>query len=245
MSNYKPDPGKPTTGPKPQLSILPEKIEWRFSFRYFNEIEFFGLQFAKPGWMSSLLDRLRTISMIDVIEFHKITSKKDRESLRYHPIDWNSKNIPIQRKDLTWLDKKVIDNIEEVDFFQFHLSKSLGRIVGYWASDYSVFYVVLVDPMHNIQPSGDYNYRVDPCEPAETDFAILHKVVDDTLKQKCNVSNCTMINKLREAFNNVTPSNLLVIHIDDQYYDVYQAATSTSTGTEFVKDALIEYTLKK
>lgn len=54
-----------------------------------------------------------------------------------------------------------------------------------------------------------------------------------------------MINKLREAFNNVTPSNLLVIHIDDQYYDVYQAATSTSTGTEFVKDALIEYTLKK
>lgn len=35
-------------------------------------------------------------------------------ALRCHPIDWSAKNIPIQRKDLDWLPKEILDN--ETDF---------------------------------------------------------------------------------------------------------------------------------
>lgn len=77
-------------------------------------------------------------------------------AIRFHPIDWEAKNIPIKRADIDWLGDH---SGQEFELMQFHISKSKGRVVGFFDQE-SVFYIVLLDPLHNLQPAGDYKYRV-------------------------------------------------------------------------------------
>jgi hypothetical protein len=55
-------------------------------------------------------------------------------------------------------------------------SKSLGRVVGFFDEE-QVFQVVLLDPLHNLQPSGAHNYRVDPSSPLSCDYTQLREDV--------------------------------------------------------------------
>ena len=45
---------------------------------------------------------------------------------------------------------------------QFSITKSTGRIVGYFDRDSSIFHIVLLDPEHNIQPAKKTNYQIQP-----------------------------------------------------------------------------------
>lgn len=186
--------GSPSQSRKPFAGIPPNvrtpnvgKVRaqgstWAFSFRYWREHQNFGFKFGKEGaararWFVSLLNRLRELAAYDVDEFRSGSSRV-RGELRYHDIDWNARNIPIRREDLSWVDPRYLDNDEEYPLIQFHLSKALGRVVGFWDEN-SLFNIVLLDPMHNIQPSAYNGHAVRPCSPLGCEHSELLKQVDD------------------------------------------------------------------
>jgi hypothetical protein len=74
------------------------------------------------------MEKLSELSQRDVKGF--ITSSAERDAWRYHPINWNQTNIPIQRRDLTWIDADYLGNNEEYPLLQFQVTTTLGRVVG-------------------------------------------------------------------------------------------------------------------
>lgn len=139
---------------RPVLVDVGEK-KWTFSFQYWKQIEFFGLDKSNPSWFVSLIEKLKDLSGKDVKNF--VSTGEQRDAWRYHNINWNQTNIPIQREDLDWLDKDYRENEAEYPIVQFQVSQALGRVVGFWDEN-SVFNILLLDPLHNIQPSKRYNY---------------------------------------------------------------------------------------
>ena len=134
-----------------------DEWKWIFSFKFWNQVEYFGLGESEPKWFVSLLDQLKDLSKKnrkDILE-----SKAFKQAYRYHKIDWKHKNTPIARNDLNWIDKDYLENEEEYEMYQFQISKALGRIVGFWDENL-IFNIVLLDPLHNIQPSNYNAYKV-------------------------------------------------------------------------------------
>jgi hypothetical protein len=43
-----------------------------------------------------------------------------------------AKNIPIQRIDFDWIERKILENEDEYPFLQFQVSTALGRVVGFF-----------------------------------------------------------------------------------------------------------------
>jgi len=176
---------KPVAGeipsPKvPNVGNIPEEPRWTFSFRFFKEVDNFGLNQKQPNWFSSLLVRLNELSNKKISEI--ISNPIERDAWRYHEINWSQKNIPVQYDDLEWIDKSYRSNAEEYPLYQFQVSQALGRVVGFW-DEKQVFNIVLLDPMHNIQPSKRYNYKVDACFPNNSEYSELllkiQKIVTD------------------------------------------------------------------
>lgn len=143
----------PAAIPAPKTGAIPPKTKWRFSLRYWRQVDHFGIDQCEKSWFVSLLDRLVELSKSDIDD---LTTGRGATGIRFHTIDWDAKNIPIARKDIDWLGDY---SSEDFDLVQFHISKALGRVVGFFDEE-RVFNVVLLDPLHNLQPSGTYNYRV-------------------------------------------------------------------------------------
>ncbi|WP_157667053.1 hypothetical protein [Vibrio alginolyticus] len=100
------------------------KKKWTFSFQYWKQIEFFGLDKSNPSWFVSLIEKLKDLSGKDVKNF--VSTGEQRDAWRYHNINWNQTNIPIQREDLDWLDKDYRENEAEYPIVQFQVSQALG-----------------------------------------------------------------------------------------------------------------------
>jgi hypothetical protein len=203
----------------PPSPSAPARKKWIFSFRYWREIEFFGFNRTNSGWFVSLLERLADLSNEDLDRFTRDRSKKN--ALRYHKIDWGQKNIPIQRSEFVWLPKDILENEEELPFLQFQLSKSLGRVVGFWDRDF-VFNILLLDPFHNIQPSKHYDYRVDPCSPLCCDYTKLLISIDAILDSQCYERECEVaarIKSIRTTREYLQDSNVIVLKITDDEMD--------------------------
>lgn len=183
----KPVLGHTPTSNKPVLDAVGEK-KWTFSFQYWKQIEFFGLDKSNPTWFVSLIEKLKDLSDKEIKSF--VSSGSERDAWRYHNIDWNQKNIPIQRNDLEWLDKDYRENEAEYPIIQFQISQALGRVVGFWDEN-SVFNILLLDPLHNIQPSKSHGYKVDSCNPLSCNYSSLLSSID-TLKSGtyCNSPSC-------------------------------------------------------
>lgn len=122
-----------------------------FSFSYFKQIPNFQIGECSKGWHIGLLERLGALGTMTPQEV--LEENRGSIALRCHPIDWSAKNIPIQRKDLDWLPKEILDNETDFPIMQFSITKSTGRIVGYFDRDSSIFHIVLLDPEHNINTS--------------------------------------------------------------------------------------------
>lgn len=138
---------------------------WSFSYRYFQEIKNFGLDSASidKKWMLSVVYRLQELSKLTISEV--VESRTVVEgSLRIHDINWQQKNIPIKRTDLSWIDDVYLKNPEEYPIMQLAVSKALGRIIGFFDEQNS-FQIVLLDPLHNAQPSKFNGYKVQLCRP--------------------------------------------------------------------------------
>lgn len=151
-----------------------------FSFKYFTQQEYFGIGDQDATWFANLFERIKDLSgkTKAIIE-----NPTDREAYRLHPIDWDAKNCPITINDLVSVPNNIKENAEEDFFWQFQLSKGTGRVVGFFNEDFTKFYIVLLDPKHNIQPSKDYGYSVDDTTIALTDYERIQMCIADSAKE--------------------------------------------------------------
>ncbi|MGE7415460.1 hypothetical protein [Methylobacterium tarhaniae] len=158
----------PPPAQAPKAGRIPQPKRWTFSFQYWRQIEFFGVDQCNKGWFISFLDRLAELSRMSIEDFLKSHAQQD--ALRYHEINWNHKNVPIRRDDIDWIGP--IRQSEDFAFFQFQVSTALGRVVGFFDEN-EIFQIVLLDPLHNIQPSGNFDYRVRTTHPGQCHLSAL------------------------------------------------------------------------
>lgn len=154
----------------PILTNTPQNRKLSFSFAYFYQYPYFGLSTEKANWFVSFIERLKDLSDKSLGIMGDYTA---RDLYRIHPVDWSQPNIPIQRKDLTSVPLVYRDNEDDYPFLQFTISKSRGRVAGFFDEESSVFYIVLLDPKHNLQPTKDHGYKVDDTNPLPTPYELV------------------------------------------------------------------------
>lgn len=196
LTDGSPSTGKPLTSAKASKPVLAKAVQAKerisFSFEYFRQIEHFGLSGASPNWFASLLDRLKDLSGKGPEIFRNYT---ERGQYRIHPVNWGQTNIPIQRNDLNWVHKDYLKNEDEYPILQFVLSKSTGRVAGFFDETSSVFYIVLIDPKHNLQPTLDHGYKVDKTTPLPTTYEMALRYA-----KKCpNAHSCPLLDDRQTA----------------------------------------------
>lgn len=135
-----------------------EKQGFSFSFSCFDRThELFNLgdnnseKVMDGHWFVDLLDCLKNTS--------KMTSNELKCSMYdLHPIDWDNTNTcaPV--------------NCDQIQYWQFRVNKSRGRIIGFLVD--GVFYVVWLDPHHNLTNSPGYEKAVN-YSPALSAYEIL------------------------------------------------------------------------
>lgn len=177
-------------------ATIPSK-EIFFSFKYFRQREHFGLSECNSNWFAGLLQRLADISSKGLTEIQ--TNLKLKEIYRFHSINWEQKNIPIQRKQLNWIPAPILENENEFEIVQLNISTGTGRIIGFWGAKEaeSTFYIVLLDPKHNIQPSQKHNYQVTTTYEASSQYDILANAIQEALKKNCGNTSCPMKKKIK------------------------------------------------
>lgn len=201
-----------------------------FSFEFFREIKYFELGDCANQWFVSLLEAINRYSLMSIDDI------KGKKSLRYHKIDWNEKNIPIRFKDLDWLPNNEQLLVSPDEIYQLSITTGTGRIVGF--SIDRVFYVVLLDPKHNIQPSEKHNYQVTPTYPSETQYIELKHKYDLLLKSAHNALDA----KLLEQITLSSPQNniLYVSMTDDDINNYYEYCCDVS-----ITDLITEHTYNR
>lgn len=188
---------------------IDESGKWRFGFGNFKEIEFFGLKGAEVpnNWMVSLLTRLASMEGADIRGY--VTDPVMAQQNRLHPIDWGKKNVPVKFSDLDWLPERYKNNQQEFPIYQFQVSTGRGRVVGFFDEVWT-FQIVLLDPLHNIQPSKDYDFQVNHCGPLGSDFHALEKKVDQIVSAapKCD---CGVALEIKKALPSRVNGKTLVL----------------------------------
>jgi hypothetical protein len=197
---------------------------WSFSFRFWRQIQYFGLDQTRRKWFVSLLEKLTELSGQSIESFVSNTSRR-QNVYRYHPIDWSKKNVPISPKDLHWIDKTYTENETEYPLMQIQISKAIGRIVGFW-DEHRVFNIVLLDPLHNIQPCKHFGYKVDNCWQLKSEHAVLlHSLEQARKHQVCAHPNqCDFDRRLDNLLAGTKPSDIVILRLDAS---VHEAARDT------------------
>lgn len=209
------DPGRVPDQNQPVAKNV-ERVYWSFSLRFWKQIDNFGLSESDPKWFVSLLDKLRELSSMEKGKF--LADRSSKSAWRYHPIDWNQKNIPIQRSDLDWVDPTYLENVDEYPLVQFQVSKAFGRVVGFW-DEKDVFNIVLLDPLHNLQPSKDFNYRVNPCSPLSCSYSgVLFEIEKIKSNSQCKSPDCGYKKSINMIDLGNAYTNVIVHFVDDDQY---------------------------
>ncbi|GLQ25115.1 hypothetical protein GCM10007853_29890 [Algimonas ampicilliniresistens] len=191
-------------------------------------------------WFVALLKRLRSLCEITKDRFIQEASLKDQ--FHYHDIKWD--HAPIDRKDFDWVDQEIIENENEYPFFQFSVSQSLGRVVGFFEGP--TFFVLLLDPAHNIYLTKYSNYKVTNTTIGRCDFSgLLEKteaIVSLAIDHGVNIPEhiwCGARGYIASQY-----SNLVVARVDDDTVHTIDQLISLSAadGTaDIVSDALKSY----
>lgn len=195
----------------------PKDRLWSFSFRYWTQLEYFGLkgEGIDLPWVVSVLERLKQLSADYVETVLKNHAMKGQ--LRFHAIDWQAKNIPIEQKDIPGLPAHYVDN-PEFALHQFQVSTGKGRIVGFFDENW-IFNVVLLDPLHNLQPSKNFDYAVDPCWPLSCEITSLREGVKERIAQ-CQVDGCQaakQVSDLAHTYDrHAEQFEILMVKVKDQ-----------------------------
>lgn len=113
------------------------------------------------NWFIDLLDCFKSVNNMNVTEA--------RLSLHdLHPVDWGNANT------------SAPSGADQLDYWQFRINKSKGRIIGFLIED--VFYIVWLDPHHNLTNSDGYGnekyYR-----PAMSIYEIMESEIEQRDRQ--------------------------------------------------------------
>lgn len=130
--------------PEPQMS---------FAFRFWKQIELFGLDKATREWFVTTLEKLKELSDKTFDQF--TTDSGLKNNFRIHAINWNQSSLtkekfhellPIQYRN------------DEYEIYQFQVTTSKGRVIGFF-DERNVFQIVLLDIAHNMQLSNYNDYQ--------------------------------------------------------------------------------------
>lgn len=165
----------------------PADALWNFSLRYWVQLDWFGLhgKGIDNQWLVSVLERLKQLPSEPIERVYRDGVMRD--AMRYHPINWQATNIPIAKTEIPGLPSYCIDN-PEFELHQFQISKGKGRVVGFF-DEIWVFNIVLLDPLHNLQPSKSFGYAVDPCQPLSCEITSLREGIRESISD-CAVVGC-------------------------------------------------------
>lgn len=205
---------------------------WSFSFKYFRQKKHFGFSHTEASWFISLLERLQDLSSINKEDFERNPVLKNK--YRYHTIDWNGESVPINKSDLDWVHSDFLNNDDEFPFYQFHVSKALGRIVGFWNNTSTVFHIVLLDPMHNIQPSDYNDYKVKECHPTPCEYTMLLSHIDELKSKSCTNDDCGYKPVLNAGASHIYPERIVLAHIEEAVFDEYKYALKKHSISELI-----------
>ena len=200
----------PPKGVQPVVDKKSIRNEFSFSFKYFNQIDNFGLDKSDPKWFISLLDKLKEFANLHPGNISRNPSLKN--TWRYHEIDWGAKNVPIQRKDLNWIEKDILENEVEFPMMQFQISKGTGRVVG-------------------------FHYD---CYPLSSQYTSLLIDIENVKKNKCKAeADCVIHKALSQIPTKNNQSNAFVAYIDDDYLTQLKEILEKKSFTELLKDVII------
>ena len=137
---------------------------------------------AKPkslpdGWYLALLDTLKEASTKNVQELKN-------QPFELHPVRWDKANARRPEHD------------EQYEYWQFRISKSKGRIIGYTVHEdaQTVFYIVWLDAHHNLTDSEGYGKAREYARPL-TPYEILENE-NERLRAECD----SLKKELEEAY---------------------------------------------
>ena len=231
--------------PRSARSLIPKEENnmpyLTFSFRYCTQQEYFGVKGEDAAWFANLQERLKDLSgKTGAI----LEGKIERDAYRLHPINWNARNCPIKKEDLLSVPNNIRDNKEEDFFWQFQLSKGTGRVVGFFDETNSIFYIVLLDPKHNIQPSKNFGYAVDDTEIAITEFERLEMKLANagTSISRCKHNDDCPVTDICEEYNN---SNMFFVELDKELRDVYEKIATEGDICQEFEDFLMDKYFKE
>lgn len=220
LTNQKPQEGYPLI---PQTDTNNLKFI-SFSFRYFSERKFFGIGDTSPEWFKNLYHRLIDLSVktASILEDYNM-----RTAYRLHPIDWDAKNCPIKIDDLDRIPQKIREKAADNFFWQFQLSQGTGRVVGFFNEEHSIFYIVLLDFKHNIQPSKRFGYSVDDTEFAMTEYEKIqaHILELESKRIKCRSQEICPIKNLN---SHISPEAIFV-NIEPELVEIYEGLLRNGT----------------
>jgi len=238
MKTQKPKTGTISPSRKPVIiDNTKDKLNWSFSFKYFKQIKHFGLGETSTKWFVSLLEKLSDLSKEKIDDFFKVHQTK--EANRYHKIDWGATNIPITRNNLHWIDKNIIENEEDYPFFQFQISKGLGRIVGFWEENYRFFNIVLLDSKHNLQPSKNYNFKIDETTIEHCELTTLLLAIDKLKGLKCLHDGCKFKEELCNLPLKVDRGKLVCFLLEEEYYQEFIDKTKAKSIKDLIELGLL------
>lgn len=218
---------------------LAERRKTTFSFSYFRQIPYFQIGTCTREWHIGLLERLKTLGSMSPQEI--LEDNRGSNALRCHPINWQAKNIPIQRSDLTWLPKEILENEADFPLMQFSITNSTGRIVGYFDRDSSIFHIILLDPNHNIQPSRKTNYQLQSTTAGISQYDDLlnkleriKKIVAECANKECKLhSSIHAIETLHD--------NIIYTGLDNDFYDSYQEILQNHSIKEIIEAGILQF----
>lgn len=121
-----------------QLNFTQSAIS--FSFEAMETTEYFDLDGTCVNWSSELFTMLKDVSSIKKDELLNGSYAKSKYRVHSHGTATPPSKLP--------------DGIELKDCYQIRISKSKGGIHGIFIEN--VFYVIWLDPLHNMYPDDKY-----------------------------------------------------------------------------------------
>jgi len=225
---------------QPVVGAVKTQRRFVFSFRFYKQQKFFGLGGLDSSWFAGLFDKLTEIS--DMSYEHLMQNFKAKNAWRLHEVNFAAKNCPVARKELSWIHKDYLNNLEEYPFFQFQITKSHGRVIGFW-DETGVFNIVFLDPLHNMQPSDYSDYKVRDTVLAASHFSAAISIIETSIANCQGECGCRQIYpKLQDILAGGTHNPALLVSVSAGVFE--RANRCVQDGLARVMEDIIEEGLK-
>lgn len=224
------NPGNKAPSNLADTTILEERIS--FSFQFFRQIENFGLGNCNKDWYLLLVNSLSGLSQMTCKEL-----SNQKKVLHYHKIDWTQKHIPIQPEQLDWIPKNFRNNL-----WQLHITTSNGRIIGFIYNN--IFYIVLLDPEHNMQPCKKNNYHVTKTQIGVSDLENSYEELSFKYNELIELIKTDNYDKLKDTIKTHSQEYRTIVYTAFDTEEDFQWYVDSTEGMSF-QEVIDEYLILK